>query len=1302
MSNQSIEHDLRNVARRFRWRTMLRNLTGVWLLGLGVGWALLLYSLAVGEPWPASELAVAVAASAALAVVMAFVHHVDLHDVARQVEQHYPELETRLLAAYEREQRLDPQGRGYLETKVIEQALLHARLYQRWTPTVPTRQLVGWSAVQAIALVLLAATFVLVPMHWPTSSSMAVASSSNSASGSAPLPEFEIEPGDVELERGSDLLVLARFADRKRLPRELALVTTLQSGEKSLAMQQSLSDPIFAGRVPEVHEDMTYALLLNGQRSTTYKVTVFDYPELERADAELEYPSYTELQPKRIDDVRQLSAIEGTKLRWLCRLNKPVPTASLVPAEGETLALTPSKDDPTLYTAELTLTTSQRWRLELTDDRGRQNREKVEFVVKVVPNRPPELKFTFPKRDLKVSPLQEVTLEATASDDFGLLRWGLDYELVGKKTESVTFGEKLDSAEKQTGKQLVALEDLHAQPDELLTWHLWAEDRGPDGAIRRTTSDIFFAEVSPFEEIFREESGEGTSEQSGKMPATDEAVNLQKEIISATWNLRRREKADALSASYVEDAETIAASQQKAIEQLAEIKQELKSPEAAKVIPEIESHMRAAFEALSSAASQKSLAPLEEALKEEQAAYQGLLRLRARESRVSRSKSSQAGGSQSASGQNLDQLELKNEEDLYEQQKSAQQKAQTPAEKEREEFLARLRELARRQEDMNEKIKELQAALDAAKNEEEKKAIERQLKRLRDEQREMLRDVDQLKNQFDEPKHSEPLAEASKQLDATRENVRQASDALEKGQVPQALTAGKRAESELDKLREDFRKQTAGQYKEEVRDLVDRARKLDERQQQIGTQLASDDKNAEKADEPPPEKKRMSLRGEEPKPSAKTPSDLKAELGQQRQELGEVLRQARELTERAEANEPLLTKQLYDTLREAHQGQTERAVEVMQQLVEHGLNGEAAKVAPKADEGVRQLREGIEKAAESVLGDDVEGLRRAKSEVDRLASALKDEIARENPQAAPRGKREDAKGGETTDPSKAATAQAGADTKGDPSKQAKSAAGEGDKPGEGKPDEKAQAAKSQPGGKGDKPGEGQPGKGGQGEEKGSQPSQTAGQEGESGSQGKGKGKQPSQQAGKGSQPGKGSQSGKGEPSQTASQEPSESEPGASAAGGREGKPSKSQGKNAQAGANTPGADASGSPESSRNSQATGANGGALNGPDWREWSDSLRNVEEFVPGTRLRSQAAQVREQAQAIRAESKRHSKPPNWDLVRETVYEPLIELQQQLSDELRRRDSREAVVPLDRDPVPDRYSEAVRRYYERLGSGQ
>ena len=42
------------------------------------------------------------------------------------------------------------------------------------------------------------------------------------------------------------------------------------------------------------------------------------------------------------------------------------------------------------------------------------------------------------------------------------------------------------------------------------------------------------------------------------------------------------------------------------------------------------------------------------------------------------------------------------------------------------------------------------------------------------------------------------------------------------------------------------------------------------------------------------------------------------------------------------------------------------------------------------------------------------------------------------------------------------------------------------------------------------------------------------------------------------------------------------------------------------------------------------------------------------------------------------------------------------QLDEELLRRASPEAAVPLDRDPVPDKFGEAVKRYYERLGSGQ
>ena len=78
------------------------------------------------------------------------------------------------------------------------------------------------------------------------------------------------------------------------------------------------------------------------------------------------------------------------------------------------------------------------------------------------------------------------------------------------------------------------------------------------------------------------------------------------------------------------------------------------------------------------------------------------------------------------------------------------------------------------------------------------------------------------------------------------------------------------------------------------------------------------------------------------------------------------------------------------------------------------------------------------------------------------------------------------------------------------------------------------------------------------------------------------------------------------------------------------------------------------------------------------------------------------RESRKQFRVELKRHSKEPSWDLVELQVAKPLAELRDRVAEELLRRTSDEEAIPLDRDPVPSRYTEQVRRYYERLGSGK
>jgi hypothetical protein len=57
---------------------------------------------------------------------------------------------------------------------------------------------------------------------------------------------------------------------------------------------------------------------------------------------------------------------------------------------------------------------------------------------------------------------------------------------------------------------------------------------------------------------------------------------------------------------------------------------------------------------------------------------------------------------------------------------------------------------------------------------------------------------------------------------------------------------------------------------------------------------------------------------------------------------------------------------------------------------------------------------------------------------------------------------------------------------------------------------------------------------------------------------------------------------------------------------------------------------------------------------------------------------------------------------MVQTQISQPLAELRDQLSEELARRESKENLVPIDRDPVPAQFADRVRRYYEELGQSR
>ncbi|MFO0999860.1 MAG: hypothetical protein U0936_05965 [Planctomycetaceae bacterium] len=1103
----------------------------------------------------------------------------------------------------------------------------------------------------------------------------------------------------------------------------------------------------------------------------------------------------------------RVTVTEGSTVTLRLYLNKPVAKAELQSRDLTTIALTPSANaaSPTqnagdektaaasaVMEATMVVADSNEWTVLLEDSEGRKPKDEEQITIKVVFNQPAKIKPTFPGRDTNVSPLQEFLVEAQASDDFNLVDYGLQFSLSGGETKEFSLKappatsvatdvavspDGANQAVPATTEPLLAatlsheieMETLNAAPDDLVTYSFWATDIAADGTERRSYSDIVFAEVRRFEEIFREAQQGGEQQQQQQQQnqqqqqqqgsAVDGVLKLQKEIISATWNTIRAEVPSRRNGTFAQDVETIAESQGEAKNQLEAAMEELQGdPKTAALAARAMDEMTAARSKLQDVSAGTEGARLADAMATEQVIVQTLLKLRVAETQVRQQQQRQGGGGgggSSASQQQMQQLELDNNRNRYESERQAQQQQQeeqTEQQRQQLQVLNRLKELARRQQMVNDRLKQLESELRTAKTEKEREEIERELKRLRDEQREMLRDVDELSERMEQatsPQNAQS-SEMKQQMQEARENVQQASRAMDEGRLAEAISEGTRAERQFEDLKEDFRNQTSSQFEEAVRDLREQARELGDRQKELAQQLtgnaAEDDKS-----------KKPSLRSE------RNRDELQKEFGEQKDRLNRVVDQTKQMIEQAEQSEPLLSNKLYDTLRELKDSKPEEALEATEFLAGRGMWSQSQEAEQAARKGIEQLQKGIENAADSVLGSEAESLRRAQRQLEDATQKLASEVKSATGEAADSetenrrpgqsggesetesgekpGEESEASEGKNGEPGKRPGQSGQQQRSGQKGQQGDRAGQKGRSDGEKGMREQGQAGEDSKAGDSQEPSEGnqaneseQKGSGGGGQKQNDQKrSGQKGSQGQKGSGQSGEGMPGDEKSSESSEPQDGQpQDGQPQDGQPQDGQPQDGQP-------QDGQPQdgQSQGEGAsqgQAPSESGQSDSSGSPQQSNSDQSqsgepsqnqSGANrngqrrqsslmdggresnGGAgannasarpLTGEEFGEWSDQLRDIEEMLEDPELRNRVAQVRDRARAMRAEFKRHGEMPQWDLVKSQLLGEMQVLQQRINQEVMKLESDRAMVPIDREPVPEEFDSLVQRYYELL----
>jgi len=960
MIAEVLQRQIEPVAIKARRLALFERLALVWSLASGAGICLSLSGWFFGWPPPAGLIVVGLCTiGATVAVLIRYrLERPDYRKIARQIEEQHPEIRALLLTAVEQRPTGPGNRFGYLQMRVLMDAIGHATTHD-WTRAVPPHRIALAQALALVAFLALTAVTVISIERPVRPGGMAY--------------YCEVEPGDTAVEQGSPVAIVARFSGR--LPSRVTLAFGQDGNDTRYPMTRNMDDPAFGALIPQVEHDILYRVEYDRYASPTYRITTYTYPELVRADVHIVYPRYAALPDRDLIDPRLIEVPEGSSLSMGFSLNKPVRRAYLADPNGHVIELQPTDVEPAgiRWMGSATVDESRQYSLELLDADGRQNRIKERFSIKVKKNLRPGIRATFPGSDLEVSALQEVPIEAQIWDDFGITGYGLAYTLPDRPTRMIEMATEGQIQLRQAIKYLIDLERFDLRPDQVVTYWFWADDLGPDDKPRRTRSPIYFLEVRPLELVFYE--GQGPAQQQDQQQdQTDlgqgdqQLVQLQKQIINATWTVIQQvdpRKAEGLS----QDIDIIRQSQEHvmemAISQAAQSADDLVSTG----LRAAASQMKLAIDHLQNASGQAIDEQLGLALDAEQAAYQHLLATRPRQARVVQSRdTSRSNMDRQMYQRQLQQLQLRFQQDMYESERMAQPQRQAT---EDIQMLSRLRELADRHRQIADQLREAQASLQQAQDHGQTEQTLRQLRRLRDQQIEAIRDLEQIQQRMDQPENQQRLAEARGRVQQARDGIRQSADQLERGMVAEAIASASRAQRQLEQAQDQLDQAPSSILAQQVRQLRAQAQELERQQDRIAQGLSN--------------QIRSDRRGLE---DARIYRDIADQLDQQSQQVQQFLDQVRQITDQAEAVEPLVARTLYQAFRQAGSSRLGQALNLASELLRRDLINQAAQLEQQARAGIQQLRTQIEQAAEGLLGDRTNALIAARDRLDGLIRQL--------------------------------------------------------------------------------------------------------------------------------------------------------------------------------------------------------------------------------------------------------------------------------------------------------------------------
>jgi molybdenum-dependent DNA-binding transcriptional regulator ModE len=636
-----------------------------------------------------------------------------------------------------------------------------------------------------------------------------------------------VAPGDIGVARGADQLVTAELQGFEAEDTEISVKATDEADWQRFPMNFEQDDGRYSFMMFDLGAATEYFVEANGVRSDLYRIDVSDLPYVKQIDLEYRFPDYTGLSPQSVEDGGDIAALRGTEVALTIQPTVKVAGGVLKVEGAEPIPLEPSAEGA--FTASLTVREDAFYRIELEAFDGTMRAASPDYAIEVLSDQPPSVNITKPGRDSKVNPIEEVFTEIQGEDDYGLSKVELVYSVNGGEEQVVRLHSGRGKREVVAGHTFF-LEEFDLTPGDFISYYARATDGDIVAGPQTSTTDIYFIEARPFDRRYSQAQG-GMPGGGGGGGMEGTLSVRQREIVAATFKLIR-DKAKYSRRDWEENLTTVALMQGRLREQVENLIRRMTN----RGITGMDGDFATISESLQKAL--KEMGPAEEkltakdpdaAMPYEQRALQHLQRADAvfRDVQVSFQQGGGGGGGQAASAEDLADLFELELDKLRNQYETVQRGQQQSLDNEVDEALQRLQELARRQQQENERLK-------------------RQANRLQNQmggggggsQRDLAEQTEELARRLERlaREQSQPdLQDTARRLQQAADAMRRAGARGDDGAIAQGLSA-------LDRLKDARRlldKNRSVRLERDMEDALEQAERIRQQQERVKSDVES-------------------------------------------------------------------------------------------------------------------------------------------------------------------------------------------------------------------------------------------------------------------------------------------------------------------------------------------------------------------------------------------------------------------------------------------------------------------------------